>query len=255
LVRKQKIIGFILILLFVTLSCQTAQGLIEGGLDSGQASATSTPLPTITPPLIPTEPEPTIIEVPAAPTLIPGLLFIDEFTDRSSGWPVETTESSVIDYVQDGYHIAVNTSDSLAWSVVGPTLGNVRILVDASLIGGGEDNYLGAICRYQDANNFYMGVITSDGFYAILRRFQGGSFEFLSSDRWEDSIVINQHMEMNLIELACIDNQISLTVNGQLLSQVEDTGILLGDVGLIVGTITADSTDVLFDNFTLYLEE
>jgi hypothetical protein len=135
-------------------------------------------------------------------------------------------------------------------------LENVRILVDARLIDGGEDNYLGVICRYQDANNFYAGVISSDGFYAILRRYQGGSsFEFISSDRFEESIVINQHMELNLIELACIGSQITLTVNGQQIAQVEDSGISSGEVGLIVGTITAESTDVLFDNFSLYLEE
>jgi hypothetical protein len=250
LIRKQKIIVLLFMVFLVSISCRTAQRITEGGL----AGATDTPLPTTAPPMVPTSaPETSAPETPVQ-TLMPGLLFIDEFTDATSGWPVQNTETSLIDYYDGGYRIMVNGVDSAAYSVVGPNLGNVRILVDATLLDGGEDNYFGAICRYQDAGNYYMGLITSDGFYAIVK-FQVGVPEFLSSERWEESIVINQGGALNLIELTCIGNQIGLTVNGQQLALIEDDGIAKGDVGMVVGTISAETTSILFDNFTLYLEE
>lgn len=247
---------FISLVLLVSLSCATVGSFFEEGstVDTGQTSDFATQQPTLAPALLPTD-----TVVPVTPTeefvFQPGLLFIDEFSERTSGWPVEYTDFTVIDYYQDGYRISVNQVDSLTWSVVGPTLQNVRILVDAKLIGGEEDNYYGIICRYQDANNFYAGVISSDGFYTIMRRFLGGTLEFISSDKFEESVVINQHLDLNLLEFSCVGSQLTLTVNGQVLAQVEDSGIPSGDVGLIVGTISANSTDVLFDNFSLYLEE
>lgn len=245
------------VLLLASLACRTAQRLGGGNAVSQPQPTTgqAVEVPTTAPPAVPTFPEPTVTSTITVFDPEPGLLFVDDFSDRASGWPVEYSDDSVIDYFQEGYHIAVNAPESLVWSVVGPNFQNVRINVDARLIGGGEDNYLGLICRYQDANNFYTGVISSDGFYAIMRRYQGGSMDFISSDRFEESIVINQHLDLNLLELVCVGNQISLSVNGQLVSQVEDDAITTGDVGLLVGTISAESTDILFDNFTLYLEE
>jgi hypothetical protein len=252
LIGRRKIIILLSAVFLISISCRTAQRITDGSLM--QAAPTDTPLPTTAPPTVPTSaPEMNPPETPAQ-TLMPGLLFIDEFTDTASGWPVQNTESSLIDYYEGGYRIMVNGVDSAAYSVVGPNLGNVRILVDATLLDGGVDNYFGAICRYQDAGNYYMGLITSDGFYAIVK-FQAGVPEFLSSDRWEEAIVINQGGALNLIELTCIRSQIGLTVNGQQLSLIEDDGIDSGDVGMVVGTISVESTSILFDNFTLYLEE
>jgi hypothetical protein len=250
---NRKIVVFLLAIFIISISCRTAQGLADGSFSLG-GGQTDTPRPTTAPPVVPnSEPEVTVINVPP-PTLMPGLLFIEEFTDAASGWPVETTETSVTEYADGGYRITLNAPESRVVSTVGPTLGNVRILVDAVLVDGGLDNYYGLMCRYLDGGNFYMGLITSDGFYAIVK-YQEGAPTFLSSDRFQESIVINQGNSLNLMEMSCIGSQISLTVNGQQIALVEDDGISAGDVGMVVGTISAESTSILFDNFTLYLEE
>ena len=254
--QKSKISVALILVITASLACRMAQKLIGGeeisdpGDTVGEAVQDVTPQPTI----VPTLPVATITATVAEFSPEPGLLFVDEFSDRSSGWSVEYGENSVIDYFQDGYHILVSAPESIAISVVGPNFGNVRIIVDAQLIGGNEDNYFGLICRYQDSSNFYTGVISSDGFSAIMH-LNNGTFEFVSSDRWEESVVINQHQALNLVQLTCIDNHIALTVNGQEIAAAEVASIPTGEVGLIVGTISAEATDVLFDNFTLYLEE
>ncbi|MEN8243066.1 MAG: hypothetical protein ABFS17_14200, partial [Chloroflexota bacterium] len=131
----------------------------------------------------------------------------------------------------------------------------VRIMVDARKIGGGDNNFFGVICRYQDTDNFYSAVINSAGEFAILERLAGVGLEVISGDQFTHSVVVNPQMELNLLEVSCKGNQITLMVNGVLLAEATQDSLLTGDVGLIAGTFSSNSSDVLFDNFTLYLEE
>ena len=240
-----------------SLACAATQNIsgeeIVGDLINTPEPATA--IPTTAPPILPTETLPIIDISPAQEFGDPGTMFFDDFADRESGWPVEYGDYWILDYYQEGYRISINTSEKIAWTHLGVEYDDVRMVVDARLIGGEEDNFLGVICRYQDVDNFYGAVITSDGYFAVMERLQGVALDIVSGDQFTHSVVINQHMELNLIEVACIGSQIKLTVNGQMLAEVTQNSLPTGDVGLIVGTFSANSTDVLFDNFTLYFEE
>ena len=267
--KTSRFVMAVAVLILSSLACRTFQALtsgelIDGGGDSG---GTVVYLPTLTPPTIPTQgpatptvfvepgPQPTNALLPTETfAAVPGLFVLYDFSDRNSGWPTEYADAWVTDYYQDGYRMLINSPDTVAWAIVKVDYSDVRIVVDAHLIGGGEDNYLGAICRYQNADNFYSLVISSDGYYAIQRRLNGGVIEVISGEYFEQSIVINQQQSLNLIEASCVGDQIKLTVNGLLLAAVTDSAIPSGDAGLIVGTFSAESTDILFDNFTVYLE-
>ena len=37
---------------------------------------------------------------------------------------------------------------------------------------GPDDNDFGIICRYIDDNQFYYAIISSDGYYGIVRKYQ-----------------------------------------------------------------------------------
>jgi hypothetical protein len=263
------------VLIISSLACRTVQVITSGEAaeDLVKTANAASALPTLTPPTVPTasDEQPTNDLLPPVPTLSeqqptdgllptevppnPGLFILDDFSDRNSGWPTDYAEPWVMDYYQGGYHISITQPETVASTILSVDFADVRVLVDARLIGGEEDNYLGVLCRYQNGDNYYASVISSDGFYAILRRVQGTAPEVISDDYFLESIVINQHSELNLIEVSCVGDQIKLNVNGQTIAEVSDTAIPSGDVGLIVGTFSAESTDILFDNFTFYLEE
>jgi hypothetical protein len=269
--KKLPFFLLVAVMLLSSLACRTFYKFAGGEFASDAEAVTF--LPTLTPPTVPTSPPPVdlVSPPPSDPTLPtqqstaemlpteappdPNLFFVDDFSDRNSGWGVEYAEDWLMDYFQDGYHILINKPEMVAGSTLGVDYADVRIMVDARLIGGEEDNYLGVLCRYQNADNYYAAVISSDGFYGILRRTQGDAPEVISGEYFVESIIINQHNNLNLLEVSCVGSQIKLVVNGQQLADVTDTTIPSGDVGLIVGTFSAASTDVLFDNFTFYLEE
>ncbi len=180
------------------------------------------------------------------------ILFSDDFNDPDSGWDRYSDEDGSTDYYDEGYRILITIERQLFWANPYRNFIDVRIEVDADLIGGSEDNSLGVICRYEDIDNFYALVISSDGYYGIRKRIDGGDLEILDDDSLRFSDAIHLGGERNHITAECIGNSLRLFANGVLLKEVTDSDISSGDVGLIASTFDAPTTDILFDNFVVY---
>lgn len=179
-----------------------------------------------------------------------GILFQDDFSDVDSGWDRATSDNSVTDYQNDAYHIAVSTNNYGAWTNPYRAFVDVSVEVDTTLIGGSEDNAFGIICRYADINNFYLGMISSDGYYGFFQRNEG-ELEFLNMESMEASEAINLGGANNTLRMDCVGNTLSLYVNGELLGETIDDRLGSGDVGLYAKTFEVSSTDVQFDNFVV----
>ena len=128
---------------------------------------------------------------------------------------------------------------------------NVSVEVDATKMGGPDDNDFGVICRYQGTDQFYYAVISSDGYYGITKVTSATS-TLLGRDSLEFSDAINQGIATNHIRFDCSGNLLTLYVNGQQIDQQTDGDYITGNVGLIAGTYDTPGTDVLFDNFFVY---
>lgn len=252
--KSTRITTFIVGLLSATLACQPFQSIDSQGPMPSKAVVTSPP--TSAPMVLPTIIQATATNPPPEMPTEPGQVFIDDFSNRDSGWSSEYSPEVDWDYYMGGYRVSVRTSLVTAWNViVDHEYENVRLVVDARKIGGQEENLFGLICRHKfESGSFYAAVISSTGYYAILRQ-QNNELPVLISEEIGQSVVINQGLTMNLLEMSCVGNRISLTVNGVLLSEVYDSSIQTGTVGMFVSTGATESTDVLFDNFHLYLEE
>jgi hypothetical protein len=217
-------------------------------------TATSTPTstatftPTPTPTLTPTS---TSTPTPILPT--PGLLFFDDFSDPSSGWwPIVNETDFVADYYNKSYRMIENTDNSDRWVLPDDlSFHDVIIDVDATMNGGPEDNDFGAVCRYQNDGKLYFGMVTSDGYYGIVKITPDDYIlldgEYLGSSNW-----INQGSASNHIRFDCIGDKLTLYVNGHLIDQQTDVDYTYGNVGLVVGTYDTPGTDILFDNFIVY---
>ena len=68
---------------------------------------------------------------------------------------------------------------------------DVTIEVDATKKDGPDDNDFGVICRYQDVDHFYYGIISSDGYFGLIKVTSDGS-NMLGSENMQFSDLINQ---------------------------------------------------------------
>ena len=99
-------------------------------------------------------------------------------------------------------------------------------------------------------DNFYSFLISSDGYYAIIK-VENGDETLLGSDQFTYSEQINLGSALNQIEAICSGNELSLSVNGQLLQTVKDTSFPTGKVGMIVETRAEGDTAIVFSDFSV----
>jgi hypothetical protein len=228
--------------LLVTLACSTLTGGVENNteLDFNNNAETNR------------EVEPT--EVSETPTPENSILFQDDFSDPNSGWDRADWDSGITDYDDGVYHLLVKVPSYDIWANPGRYFeGDVRIEVDATKVGGENDDDFGLICRYSgepSAPNYYYFLISSDG-YAVIGKVTAGDSEYLSSNKMSPNDAIIQGLATNRLRADCIGNKLSLYVNDQLVTTAYDSDFTGGDVGLMGGTFDIPFAEFTFDNLVV----
>jgi pectate lyase len=182
------------------------------------------------------------------------ILFQDDFSNVNSGWDRTHNEFGSTDYENGGFRINVIQTDSFFFANPYQSLQNdVRIEVDASKIGGPDDNAFGVQCRYQDVDNYYYFYISSDG-YAGIGIDNAATKTIISSS--DGNLVSNSNIiqgaATNHIRADCIGNNLTLYVNGTKVASATDSTFTGGDVGLVAKTFGVAGTDILFQSFFVY---
>jgi S1-C subfamily serine protease len=178
------------------------------------------------------------------------ILFQDDFSNPQSGWWDLTQGGAFFD---TGLRIQVVKRQTDLFVRTYQNFSNVRMEVDATPIGGPNDNDYGMVCRYQEATHeFYYFEITSDGKYQIGYYSSDRSQIPLSNDQFKPSATILPGQALNHIRAECDGKSLILFVNGTQVALVEDTRLTEGGVGLIAGTWDTPGTDIQFDNFIVY---
>jgi hypothetical protein len=179
----------------------------------------------------------------------PGqVLFQDNFSSRDGGWSSDITVSGVTDYLGESYRILVLSPDTDRLAQPGLSLADVHLQVESTRIAGPDNNRFGLICRLQDANNYYALLISSDGYYAIVKMQQGQTIVLGAETMQRDERLL-PGQATHVLEAICQAQQLSLRVDGFELLRVQDADFERGDVGLIAGTFSESGTEILFDNF------
>jgi hypothetical protein len=176
------------------------------------------------------------------------VLFQDDFSDTGGGWTTLKADNKLIAYDKGGLRFFMNDRQFDYWSRPGLKFSDVHIEVDAAKNDGPDDNDLGIICRYQDENNFYSLLISSDGYYGISKM-KDGEHSLIGADGMQVSDAIVKGNAANRVSADCVGNTLKLSVNGKRLFEVKDSDFSSGDVGLIAGTADQPGVDVVFDNF------
>jgi hypothetical protein len=181
----------------------------------------------------------------------PNAVFVDDFSDPSSGWETwgEANGSYVV-YQNGGLRILVMEKQFDYWSRPGKRFVDSRVEVDAIKLAGPNDNDFGLMCRYQDKNNFYAFLISSDGYAGILK-VEDGNYKVISGSQLTATGQVHTGETLNHIQADCIGQSLGLEVNGQVVAQAQDGGFTAGEVGVIAGTNANPGVDIFFDNFVV----
>ena len=180
-------------------------------------------------------------------------LFFDDFSNSSSGWTRLNNDDGTIEYADDYYGISVNKPATLLLATPGKSFqGDVSIEVDARKIGGSDNNYFGILCHYQDPQNYYLLMITSDGFSGIAMRKDGQDTLISPGLKFLKMNGIKKGGSTNHIRADCVGETLTLFANGKQVSLAYDQSLTGGDTGLAVrsGPLIGP-VNIRFDNFTV----
>lgn len=182
------------------------------------------------------------------------ILFEDDFSDTNSGWVSGEFEDGSIGYHNQTYLFSLRSSRTPGWVTGPPPLDQeqrLRVEVEAWKILGPGKNFFGVICRYIDAENYYYLGISSQG-ENIIAKIKEGNETILQSG---ESDAIRQGAGRNHLSADCIDDTLTLRVNGVHVGQAQDIDFAAGNVGLRVDTLETGGLDVAFDNFKVIRPE
>lgn len=181
----------------------------------------------------------------------PGeVLFQDDFSETPGSWGIWNDDGAVITYEGGGLRILVNEAHYDFWSVAGKTFSNVQVEVDATRVGGPTDNDFGLVCRYQDSENFYIFIVSSDGYYGIAK-LKDNQHSLIGMDQLQYSSLIATEQPVYRIRADCTGQDLRLYVDGNLLMEARDSDFSAGDVGVLAGSYATPGVDILFDNFVV----
>jgi len=175
-----------------------------------------------------------------------SLPFEDSFQTQGD-WHTTSDPEVEIAYQDGGLSIEIKVLDQVAWTVSGRHFEDFAIDVDATQVGGPDDNSYGVIARYVDDKSFYRFEISGDGYYAIHAR---DGLEWIPLVNWTESAAINQGQATNHLRVECQGNNLTFYVNDQLLERATDDRYQQGDVGLVAATLFGEpGTHILFKDF------
>lgn len=184
-----------------------------------------------------------------------GLLFFDDFSNADSGWYANGDPALLAYYDQDGYRIIHPQANAAGWALPGRLFSNISIDVLTEKQGGVDDNFFGLMCRVQGTTgsaSFYIFMISSDGYYGIGKRVEGGELVLIGQQKLQASSAIKKGGAINQIHVECDEDRLALTVNGTLIAEEYDSDLTTGQIGLVVGTFSEGGTNILFNNLSVF---
>lgn len=183
-----------------------------------------------------------------------GALFYDDFSgEQNCGWREYNESGVVVEIDPDAQALQISASQpgQIGWTNPGRDFDDVIITTKTTQISGPNDNAYGVICRYQDENNFYVFLISGDGFYAI-GKYQTGSPQIIyltENQNYIQSDAIQQGQALNELRVSCVGNELGLQINGVPATTVVDPTFVRGDVGAGVSVFEPGTAVIQFDDF------
>jgi hypothetical protein len=189
----------------------------------------------------------TALALAACGPALTALPYADDFSNPNSGWKTTNDAAVKINYQDGALHFNIPELDTLAWSVPkDKRFGDFVLDVDATQVGGPNDNSYGVIFRYVDDRNFYRLDISGDGYFAVFKYKDG---KWTKVQDYTETSAVKQGTANNHLQVVAKGSQFTFNVNDQLVKTFSDSDFPNGNVGVTAGTLF-DNADVhiAFDN-------
>ncbi len=190
---------------------------------------------------------PSLPNLPAATTL-----YKDNFSDSGSGWCVDSTKSSSLDYAGGEYVFKVISDNWFVWCNPGQNFNAIHVEVTAKNVGNTSDTMFGLICNDQKAAEqqnedlYYLGF-SADGHYTITLT-KGGTDQVLSKGTTPD---IPTSAISYTVGADCGGGQLALYADGKKIASARDSTYTSGDIGLFAWTGDKAPAEIHYDDIVV----
>lgn len=192
-----------------------------------------------------------------AESITGGVDVFDNFSDPTSGWPVEEEGPVQYGYQNGQYRVTITRPRWVQDTIpdLPHTYENQLFMeVEATLVDGQPESGYGLVFRWQDPGNFYVFAI--NGLDQVsMWAYENATWRELRGldEAWTDSPAVKTDGSSNLIGVELSGDQLIGRVNYEIVIEVYDDTFGEGEVGLYVATIQQQvdnpMADVIFDNF------
>ncbi len=170
----------------------------------------------------------------------------EDFSRPCAGWEIEETDSYILAARDNAMTITIRQDGVFAWT--SQTDFHEDVTISASVgFENDQEALAGLMCRLS-SEGFYDFEISSDGFFYAGVQSSAG---FDTVQQWTASpVVLTTPGAVNELELACLGNEITFTVNGTVLVALTDDRVRAGQVALSAGSFADLSEDAVavFEN-------
>jgi hypothetical protein len=150
-------------------------------------------------------------------------------------------------FVDGTYAITLKQPDYIVWSPFEGSYDDASAEVDVTLAGA-KENAAGLIFRYQDDQNFYTFLISSDERYELELYHQDTLTTLID---WTESSAIKRPGVANHLRVETMGDRIRLFVNNKLLDEISDDSFGKGQMALAATTFGKSNVTVAFDNLVV----
>jgi hypothetical protein len=150
-----------------------------------------------------------------------GQLYLDDFSDPNSGWPIWDGSNCAFDYNNGNYRIQLKRDYWSAWAWPGFACTDCTIEVEAWRSSGANSGYGIVFGLNSSGDQFYSFEIQPGNREYRLRRYDEGTWVTLISFTY--SSYINSYDSHNQLKATREGSQIKLYVNGHYLTSYSDS--------------------------------
>ena len=182
-------------------------------------------------------------------------IFADDFTRNTGAWSTKSDDKDLTyTYKDRAFHLRIGKDNSTVWrtntKINELKLTNFYLEADAAQVEGPPDGEFGLVFHEVNSDNFYLFAIRQAGAYSLWKHVDQ---EWEALVDWTDTDAVRTAKKAtNKLGLLVEENEITLLVNDEVLTQLYDDTFGQGMIGLAAGTVDQGGLEVSFDNVSLW---
>jgi hypothetical protein len=179
------------------------------------------------------------------------VLFKEDFAASTGIWPTTKKSDESVEFKGGTYHVTLPlTATNRFYAPQLFALTDLSAELDITQLSGSERAYAGIVFRDRDKLGYYDVVVGTDGTYAIGKQHTGKDLVPLVD--YTDNAAIRKGLnQTNHLRVDCLGDKITITINGQKITELTDPEFKAGYLDIEVGSPNSGPAEFNLDNFTV----